>query len=79
VTPTVRELQKKYGREVEFVWVDIDKPVSKDVMNRYGVRGIPTVVVLDSSGAKIGQWVGLYSPETYENAIREVLAPETSE
>jgi thiol:disulfide interchange protein len=37
------------------LYVDVDDPANADVARRYGIRGIPTVLVIDASGDVVKQ------------------------
>lgn len=61
------------GSEVaRFVSVryDGDSPVGKSVAQQFGVRGYPSVVVVDGNGRKIDEFSGYREPEQFILRLR---------
>ena len=59
----------KYAGRVNVVWQNIDDPATRKVVQKYGVRSIPTFALLDSSDQVMGHWLGLQSPKVFEKAF----------
>jgi thioredoxin len=69
VEPLVEELARDYEGRLLVLRVDTDRaPVTAD---RFGVRSIPTLVVLDG-GAEVGRSLG-FEPEKVRALAREVV------
>jgi thioredoxin-related protein len=70
----VRRLETKFQARVEFHLLDIDQPEAHDLAVRYGVPGIPTIVLLDSEGKVFKLLPGNQSEDQLAAAIEELLA-----
>jgi thioredoxin 1 len=66
IAPMVEELAKSYAGRIKFVKVNVD--VSPEVSKRFGVKGIPTLIVT-KGGAEIER--ALASTKTRLNAMLE--------
>ena len=73
MNPIVDGLETKYAGRVNIVWQDIDDSATREMVQKYKVRSIPTVVLLDSSGQVVGHWLGLQPPEVLEEAFVSLL------
>ena len=65
VAPVIEELSVKYEGSVTVAKVDVDREGS--LANRYGVQGIPTVIMF-KNGAEVQRFVGVQPKQTYEAA-----------
>ena len=70
--PVVHGLDQRYGDRVAFVSIDHENRANAALLDRYRVRGYPTVVVLGASGELAKRFVGLTEVGTLETAIRQV-------
>ncbi len=66
-------LGAKYAGRVNVVWQDIDDSATREMILKYKVRSVPTFVLLDSSNQVVGYWLGLQSPEIFEEAFDALL------
>jgi hypothetical protein len=73
MNPIVDGLGVKYAGRVNVVWQDIDDPATLEMIPKYGVRSVPTFVLLDSSDRVVGYWLGLQTPEVFEKAFASLL------
>ena len=64
--PILHELGRKYG--VEVVMVDVEE--NPMLANRFGVRSLPTLILL-RDGVPIGSLVGAWPRERVEEWLRE--------
>lgn len=58
LAPLLEEIAQKYGEKVKFVKLDVDR--NPDTPPRFGVRGIPTLILFKDGQVKATQ-VGLIS------------------
>lgn len=73
LAPTFERLAEKYGNDVQFAKVNVDE--LPDLANQYGVRSIPTLVLL-KSGSELERLVGIKSYEETANVLeRHVEMP----
>jgi thioredoxin-related protein len=70
----VRRLEAQYQDQVDFQAIDIDQPAAHDLAVRYGVAGIPTIVLLDSEGNVFKLLPGDQSEDQLAAAIEALLA-----
>jgi hypothetical protein len=73
MNPIVDGLGVKYSGRVNIVWQDVDDPVTWETTLKHQVRSIPTFVLLESSDQVVGYWLGLQSPEVFEEAFASLL------
>lgn len=71
LAPVVDEIAKQYNGRVKVVKMDVDK--NSATPQRYGVRGIPTLLVF-KAGQVQEQIVGFVPKETIEKALDKNLA-----
>lgn len=74
--PTVRELEREYGRRVEFVYVSQDEEEGRDVARQYGVVGTPTLLFLDRRGETVQVLRGVPLRPVLVQALEDLLAAD---
>lgn len=52
---------------------DIDKPTGRALARNYGVRAVPTCLILDTEGRLRGTISGALSPEAFEAALLRIV------
>ena len=62
--------EDKY-KDIEFEEFDVDE--NEDLVIEYGVRGVPTTVILDENGKVLSKFNGNISKVELEEKIDEVL------
>jgi thioredoxin 1 len=73
--------QSKYGSEVDFVRYDVDDPACRNIVEKYEVCPIPTVVFVDTNGQVSDYSIGCTEERVIDkgiNKIRTVCASATS-
>ena len=76
VSPALEELALDYEEEVDFYKIDVDK--NRALMEAFGVRSIPTVILLkprEGGADVVAQMVGSAGILDYEDMIERVLNP----
>lgn len=58
----------------EAVHYDADREPGRSLAQRYGVRGYPTLVVLEANGAVRDTWAGYSEPLAYAGILRQMAA-----
>jgi hypothetical protein len=58
-----------------FTWLDVDEPENEAFQRRFGVRGHPSVAIVDSMGETVRTFVGAQSAETLIPSIQQAIAP----
>lgn len=62
------------AQRFEAVHYDADREPGRSLAQRYGVRGYPTLVVLESNGTVRDTWAGYSEPEIYAGILRQMAA-----
>ena len=70
IAPIVEELSNEYQGQVKFTKVDVDE--NPEVAQKYGVRGIPTLLVFND-GAPVDQLVGALPKKTIKDKLENLL------
>src|SRR5437667_6713923 len=70
VTPVLEDLTGSYQDRAKFMSVNVDD--NQDLAVRYGVMGIPTVIVF-KGGTVTGQLIGAQSKKAYESLLNGAL------
>jgi thioredoxin-like negative regulator of GroEL len=73
MNPIVDGLEAKYAGRVNIMWQDVDEPAAQEMARKHQVRAVPTFVLLDSSDQVVGYWLGLQSPQVFEEAFAPLL------
>ena len=69
LAPVIEEIKKEMPN-VKFVDVDVDE--SADVVAKYGVRGVPTLVI-EKDGVEVKRFVGLKQKSELVSEIKSHL------
>jgi thioredoxin 1 len=70
LAPKIEEISKTYDGKVRFVKLDVE--ANPSVPAKYGIRGIPTLILF-KSGKMVDQIVGNQPKEVIEQLISKVL------
>lgn len=70
LAPKLEEISKEFADKVKVVKMDVDK--NTETAARFGVRGIPTVIIF-KGGKMIDQVVGNQPKDVLENLINKAL------
>lgn len=66
-------LQYEYGGQVTVYTYDIDNPGNAGTAQQYGVRAIPTIVILDQYGNVESRFVGYTNADRLRSAIYNAM------
>lgn len=69
LTPVMNEIKKEVTG-AEYQYIDVDEQF--ELASKYGVRGVPTVVI-EKDGVEVKRFVGLQSKNTIVEAINSNL------
>ena len=70
IGPTVEDLEKTYGENMNFVKVNVDEnPV---VPSKYGIQAIPTLIFF-KDGEVVDKITGMVAKEKLEESIKKVI------
>lgn len=65
-------LERQWGEQVNFVYLDIDDPQTEPFKRALGYQYQPHLFLLDGQGTILREWIGLVSEEDLEAALKEV-------
>ena len=68
-------LEAKYGNCVDFVYLDIDNPATREARTRLGYRAQPEMYLLDASGKVLWKKIGYVTEDELEAKLKSV-APQ---
>ena len=66
-------LEGEYGTQIDFVRLNAAEPDNEAIQRQFGLRGHPTVAILDADGNAQAKYIGEQSAETLRDAIETVL------
>ena len=66
-------LESEYGTQIDFVRLNAAEPDNEAIQQQFGLRGHPTVAILDAGGNAQAKFIGEQSAETLRDAIETVL------
>lgn len=70
--PIVHELEAAYSDQIDFVYLNIDAPNTRDAKLKYGFRYQPHFLLIDGNGEVIQEWLGYNSANVFEEAFANV-------
>ena len=65
MAPIVHGLEVEYFGQVNFVYLDVDDPLSEDILKQLGYRYQPHFFLVDGDGNLIQQWLGPVAAEDF--------------
>ena len=71
IAPIVEELAEEYDGKVKFVKIDTEE--NFNTMDRYGIRGLPALLVF-KGGERVDQIMGAQSKANLRRSLEKVLA-----
>jgi len=75
MAPTLVALHQRFGEAVDLVMVDIDDPQGSDLVARYGVSGVPHLVLAAADGTVAQTWVGEVPYPVLASQLSQTMAP----
>ena len=68
--PVVHGLEAKYGNCIDFVYLDIDNPTTRDAKTRLGYRAQPEMYLLDGKGNVLWKKFGYIAAGDLEAVLK---------
>lgn len=78
MNPIVDGIRREYKRQLNVVYVDMDKPDGKKLAKQHDVVGTPTFVLLDSEGNKVNVLRGSLPATLIEQAVENLVANQAA-
>lgn len=73
LAPILQQVGKKYQGVAQLVPVDIDDPRARSLVQKAGLRAIPTVIICDQKGVQLQRLVGLQQGLKVDRLLEEYL------
>ena len=73
--PSVRRVEAMYGDRIDFHILNVDDYATNALAEKYQVRGIPMIVLLDAQGQLVTTLFGYQEEAQLIAAIERLLAP----
>ena len=77
MAPVMNRLETEYGDRMNFVYLDIDNPDTRDLRQELGFRYQPHYFLVDGQGKVVYQWVGQVTYERFVSILEGVLPDPT--
>jgi len=74
MAPIVDGLRRKYGRQVDFVYVNVSEEGGERIGRQHGIIATPTLLLLDSDGHQMNVLRGTLPESVIEQAIVDLVA-----
>lgn len=71
--PVVYGLERSLQGKAAVLHLNVLDEVGSQLATRYGVRGVPTFILLDGNGEVVLQQVGVPQPDEIKAAVEELL------
>ena len=71
MAPVVHGLEAEYSDRMNFVYLDVDDPNTKEIRDTLGRRAQPEFYLLDANGNILQKWFGGVAPEVFEDAFAQ--------
>ncbi len=75
IAPDIHRLEEEYEGRMNFVYLDIDNPATRELKRALGYREPPHFFLLDGEGKILRQWRGRVDPEQIALEIQGRLEP----
>jgi len=69
--PVMKAIEEEYGDQVKVVFYDVWTPEGRPYAQKYGIRGIPTQVFLDSEGKEFYRHTGFFPKEELVKVLQK--------
>lgn len=69
MAPALLQTEQNYGNQLDIVLVNIDNPRWLDLVDLYGVTGIPQLNLFNSDGVMRGRSIGAKTIEQLESLV----------
>ena len=77
MAPEMKEIKAEYGKQLNFVMLNVDNNKWLPELVKYRVDGIPHFVFLDSEGVAIAQTIGEVPRPIMEDNLKALIAGQT--
>ena len=69
----VHGLEAEYWEQIDFVYLDHQDPINRELMREYGFRWRPYFVLVEADGTPVQTWFGAVPEDEFRAAFDELL------
>jgi len=73
--PIVNGIEKKLAGQVPVIHIDVMSRTGSQIASRFGVRGVPTLLVVNGEGQSVLRQVGRLRQEPVLSALTDLRVP----
>jgi thiol-disulfide isomerase/thioredoxin len=77
LAPLFAAAKKELGKNVDFVSIDIDEEANAELVAKYQVEAVPTIIYLDKNGKLLDRQDG-FSPRSFRDLMQQVQVDATA-
>jgi len=74
MAPGVNELRKEYGKDINFVFINVDNPKWEKYINKMNVNGIPQINLFDNQSNLEKTFIGLQDERDIKQSLINLLS-----
>ena len=71
--PIVHGLERKYKGRIDFVYLHVADPRTTKAREQLGYAATPQIMLLDASGTKVREWIGVVAEPTLTTGLEDLL------
>ena len=76
MAPSVSELRKEYGKDINFVFINVDNPKWEKYINKMNVNGIPQINLFDKQSNLEKTFIGLQDEMDIKKSLLNLLSKD---
>ena len=73
MSPSISELEKEYGKDINFVFINVDNPKWEKYIKKMNVNGIPQINLFDNQSNLEKTFIGLQDESDIKISLKNLL------
>ena len=74
MSPGVSQLRKEYGKDINFVFINVDNPKWEKYIKEMNVNGIPQINLFDNESNLEKTFIGLQDESDIKKSLKNLLS-----
>ena len=74
MSPDVSELRKEYGKDINFVFINVDNPKWEKYIKKMNVNGIPQINLFDNQSNLEKTFIGFQDERDINQSLKNILS-----
>jgi thiol-disulfide isomerase/thioredoxin len=74
IKPTIHALEAEYWGQIDFVYLDRESDANSALVERFGIRGQPVLILVTADGTEVQRWFGSVDADTLREGFDSQLA-----